>query len=408
MPGQTDAIQGEVTAFTRREPRRSEAMMPSNCKLGTTATRAPRSSVHSASENVAIPGNRRHSPRLAAAAAGPTPKTVLTRGPAARPALLDMTNNALRTHPAQPYKTTTPASTMQTSAFAPSSVAPLVPILTPPSKPAPATPPGIDSTLFQASSEDPQEVPEYVAEICDSLFKEETVCLPDPNYMNFQTDINGKMRAILVDWLIEVHMKYKLRPETLFLTVNLIDRYLSKAHVARKKLQLVGVVSMFIAAKFEEIHPPEVKDFVHITDNAYTKDEVINMECTMLTALNFQIVVPTMALFFEQLQKVNRCDETHRQVTEYILELGLLDMRMLRYTASHAVSAALLLSNELMGRRPVWPQHMVKHSRQTEQALRACMEEYREMLDGSPKAQLQAVRKKFSMPQRQGVARMNF
>lgn len=79
------------------------------------------------------------------------------------------------------------------------------------------------------------------------------------------------MRAILVDWIIEVHLKFKLLPETLFVTVNLIDRYLSLVSVKRNNLQLVGVTAMFIASKYEEIYAPEVRDFVYITDNAYSK-----------------------------------------------------------------------------------------------------------------------------------------
>lgn len=83
------------------------------------------------------------------------------------------------------------------------------------------------------------------------------------------------MRAILIDWLVEVHLKFKLVPETLYLTVNLIDRYLEKEQVNRQKLQLVGVTSMMIASKYEEIYPPIIKDFVYITDNAYTKEEIL-------------------------------------------------------------------------------------------------------------------------------------
>lgn len=83
------------------------------------------------------------------------------------------------------------------------------------------------------------------------------------------------MRAILIDWLIEVHFKFKLLPETLFLTINLIDRYLERVIVNRTKLQLVGVTSMLIASKYEEIYAPEVRDFVYITDNAYTKEEIL-------------------------------------------------------------------------------------------------------------------------------------
>lgn len=84
--------------------------------------------------------------------------------------------------------------------------------------------------------------------------------------MDLQGDVNEKMRAILIDWLVEVHLKFKLVPETLYLTVNLIDRYLEKVEVMRDKLQLVGVTAMLIASKYEEIYAPEVQDFVYITD----------------------------------------------------------------------------------------------------------------------------------------------
>jgi len=86
------------------------------------------------------------------------------------------------------------------------------------------------------------------------------------------------MRSVLLDWLVDVHYKFKLLPETLFLTVNLIDRYLEKVEINRKRLQLVGVTSMFIASKYEEIYAPEVKDFAYVTDSAYTKQEILDME----------------------------------------------------------------------------------------------------------------------------------
>lgn len=95
------------------------------------------------------------------------------------------------------------------------------------------------------------------------------------------------MRAILIDWLVEVHLKFKLVPETLYLTVNLIDRYLERVEVMRDKLQLVGVTAMLIASKYEEIYAPEVQDFVYITDRAYSKSEILECEYKMLKTLEF-------------------------------------------------------------------------------------------------------------------------
>ena len=100
--------------------------------------------------------------------------------------------------------------------------------------------------------------------------------------MSKQSDVNEKMRAILVDWLVDVHLKFKLVNETLFLTVNLIDRYLEKAEVSRQKLQLVGITAMFIASKYEEIYPPDLRDFVYVTDKAYTKKQILSMEGKIL------------------------------------------------------------------------------------------------------------------------------
>jgi len=253
-----------------------------------------------------------------------------------------------------------------------------------------------------------QEVNEYVPEIVNQLFREEASFLPRPNYMDQQVDINAKMRAILIDWLIEVHMKYRLRPETLHLTVNIIDRYLSRVQVLRRNLQLLGVVAMFIASKFEEIDPPRLSDFVYITDSTYTREDILHMECNVLTLLSFRIVVPTVAHFFDRMQQANSCDAVQRELACYILELALVEIRMIRHCPSHLVAAALMLTNELLGRAVPWPPTMVLTSRYTAAALRACADESLAILQAAPAASLQAARKKYAQTSHSSVARMDF
>ena len=97
-----------------------------------------------------------------------------------------------------------------------------------------------------------------------------------------QDDINEKMRQILIDWLIEVHRKFKLQPETLFSTINIIDIFLEKKQISRNKFQLLGVTSLFISSKFHEIEVPHIKNFVYITDNSYTIEELIIFEGYLL------------------------------------------------------------------------------------------------------------------------------
>ena len=92
--------------------------------------------------------------------------------------------------------------------------------------------------------------------------------------MNGQETLNSMMRAILVDWIVEVHQKFHLVPETLYLTVNIIDRYLSMVVVERKLLQLVGVTALLLACKYEEIYPMSLDDLVYICDSAYTRNDV--------------------------------------------------------------------------------------------------------------------------------------
>lgn len=254
---------------------------------------------------------------------------------------------------------------------------------------------------------DAQCVQEYKPDIIKLLFSSEALALPRADYMDTQTDITPKMRMILIDWLLEVHTKYRLCPETLHLTVNLIDRYLSRKQITRKTLQLIGVTAMFIASKFEEITPPVLNDWVYITDKAYTKDDVLMMECTMLSTLNFKIVVPTAAHFFEHLAASNDCDPVHRACAQYLLELSLLDIRMLQYEPSHVVGAVMLLSNEILARSSAWPQVMFRQSYHTEQSLRPCAEELRQLWQADRAGgggQLQAVHSKFSSAQHHLVA----
>ena len=87
-----------------------------------------------------------------------------------------------------------------------------------------------------------------------------------------QKQLSSRMRSILVSWLIEVHMKYKLLPETLFITVNLLDRYCEKRSCDRNNYQMLGVTALRVACKYEEIWVPKIEDFIDITDNTYDKE----------------------------------------------------------------------------------------------------------------------------------------
>ena len=133
-----------------------------------------------------------------------------------------------------------------------------------------------------------EAVTPYLTEIHEHYRETEGLMDAKYGYMSKQADISGKMRSILFDWLVEVHLKFKLVPETLFMTFGLVDRYLEKENVMRSRLQLVGIAAMFISSKYEEIFAPECFDWLYISDSAYTKEDLLRMESNILATLDFR------------------------------------------------------------------------------------------------------------------------
>jgi len=256
--------------------------------------------------------------------------------------------------------------------------------------------------------QDPQHVAEYVDDIFAYLYDSESRFQPRPDSIEAQTDVNSRMRGILVDWLVQVHMKYKLKPETLFMAINLVDRFLEHMMVSRKQLQLVGVTALLISSKFEEIYPPEIRDFVYITDNAYTKHEIQKMEVHMLAVLNFELCCPTVAHYLASYQSGIKRKAEHFHLTQYVAELCLPEAKMLAYPPSHTAAAAALLSNKLMKHHPAWPEDMTYIPKREEPMVKACARDMCGLLESAESSQLQAVRRKYSQPSFSNIAKLTW
>lgn len=183
----------------------------------------------------------------------------------------------------------------------------------------------------------------YVTDIIQSYFQAECTARPH-RYMDNQEDINSKMRAILVDWLVEVHMKFRLAPATLYLTINIIDRYCSVTNVKRSQLQLVGITSLFVACKYEEIYPPEVRDCVCITDRAYQRKDVLNMEQDIVHKLRFQFTVPTAYAFLLRFLNIVQASPIVHHAANYYMERTLQEHELLKYAPSCVCAASVLLA----------------------------------------------------------------
>lgn len=215
---------------------------------------------------------------------------------------------------------------------------------------------------------DTSMVAEYSVEIFEYMSKCECRTMANPNYMDFQGEIRWHMRATLVDWLMQVHMRYHMMPETLWIAINVVDRFLSARVVSLAKLQLVGVTAMFIAAKYEEILAPSVEEFVFMTENGYTRDEILKGERIILSTLDFNISgYCSPYSWVRRISKADDYDIQTRTLAKFLMELTLFDHRFLRAKPSLIAAVAMYLSKKMLG--GTWNEAFVYYSRLVEEQL---------------------------------------
>lgn len=198
--------------------------------------------------------------------------------------------------------------------------------------------------------DDPLMVAEYATEIFEYLREVEVSSIPNPDYMEHQDDLEWKTRGILVDWLVEVHTRFHLLPETLFLAVNIIDRFLSAKVVQLDRLQLVGITAMFIASKYEEVLSPHVENFKRIADDGFSEAEILSAERFILTTLNYDLSYPNPMNFLRRVSKADNYDIQSRTIGKYLMEISVLDQRFMKFRPSHIAAGAMYLSRLMLDR----------------------------------------------------------
>lgn len=250
---------------------------------------------------------------------------------------------------------------------------------------------------FDIDSENTEDYfmcPEYAKDVFDYLKqREEKFVLGD--YMPKQPSLNPEMRAILIDWLVEVQENFELYHETLYLAVKLTDHYLAQAPIHREMLQLVGSTAMLIASKFEERNPPCIDDFIYICDDAYKREELISTEVSILQTLSFDINIPIPYRFLRRYAKCVNADMDTLTLARYYCEMSLMEMDLALERGSRLASACLLLaliSKELGGWSPI----LQFHSGYQLSDLAPVVRTLYYMLLAPPDDKLKAVRNKYS------------
>ncbi|KAK0639028.1 cyclin-like protein [Cercophora newfieldiana] len=204
-------------------------------------------------------------------------------------------------------------------------------------------------------------VAEYGDEIFTYMRQLESSMIPNPYYMDIQTEIQWSMRSVLMDWLVQVHHRFGLLPETLFLTVNYIDRFLSVKIVSLNKLQLVGATAIFVAAKYEEINCPSVQEIVYMVDSGYTVEEILKAERFMLSMLQFELGWPGPMSFLRRISKADDYDLETRTLAKYFLEVTIMDERFVGSPPSYLAAGAHCLSR-LMLKKGDWTAAHIHYS----------------------------------------------
>lgn len=223
--------------------------------------------------------------------------------------------------------------------------------------------------------------------------------LPRPSFMAEQQHINNRMRAILIDYLVDLH-RSDCGSRSLFVAVNIIDRFLSRRQVTRDRFQLLGVTATFIACKFVEVDPMSAEWLSRVTAHAYSKQDILEMEVDVLRVLDFGINAITSLHVLE----FSGYDGVHAALAQYALELSLFDLGLVRRSPAELALASLLLSDVVLPWEFAGPEHQWLAGSRGLSMLMDCARDLHALLQAAPSHPVQQVQSKFRKPARFAVA----
>uniref|UniRef100_A0A8C8R6B9 Cyclin O n=1 Tax=Pelusios castaneus TaxID=367368 RepID=A0A8C8R6B9_9SAUR len=194
-----------------------------------------------------------------------------------------------------------------------------------------------------------------------------------------QPQVTAEARCKLISWLIPVHRHFGFSFESLCLAVNTLDRFLATTPVAADCFQLLGVTALFIACKQVEVHPPRVKQLLALCCDVFSRQQLCNLECIVLSKLHFDLGAPTINFFLEHFTHVRveacRCqaDATEasdaKAVAKGVTELSMADYAFNRYAPSLLAVCSLGLADQMLGHQTPLDLHI---SGYPEEVLQDC------------------------------------
>lgn len=243
-------------------------------------------------------------------------------------------------------------------------------------------------------------VTEYVQEIYSYLRDMEVKYSIQPYFLKTHNS-TPRMRQVLINWLVEVHINFAFLPETLYLTVAILDRYLqTDKTIGHSNLQLVGVTALFIAGKYEEMYVPALSDFEYVVDYGFKKQQILEMELKMLYKLDWCLGRPLSLHFLRRYSNVAKVQAEHHTLGKYLLELALLEYDLCHLPPSLLAAAAICLSiailNDFTSVAAAWTEQLSVSSSYTYSDVRPVMFNFAQMLLNVETSKYQAIRSKYA------------
>jgi len=237
------------------------------------------------------------------------------------------------------------------------------------------------------------------AEYAEGIFaylrnKEESMYAKD-GFLKNQTEVTDKIRAGVIEWMVDTQLRFKLEDETLFLAINILDRFLEKEKVLRLRLPLLSATAVLIAAKYEEIYPPHLKDIMCVAEKPLNRDEIMKMEIQILQTLKFDISIPTVLRFLQRYSKLLQSDENERLTAQYICEFQLLDSKMAKNSPSLLATSGLYLARKIAKKTIKLTELPWTEAKHSEAEIQACAKEMVSNMMIKEKVALSNIRRKY-------------
>jgi cyclin B len=268
-------------------------------------------------------------------------------------------------------------------------------------------PPSQENEIFKFDFKSQEEFVTYSGEYLNEMYanllldEQNMKFKPKLGYMQIQKDINEQMRAILMDWLVEVHYRFRLKSETLYQTVWIIDAYLSLYPIIRARLQLLGIAALLISCKVQEIYYPQLNELIDITDGAYIKEELTQMEAHILKVLNFNIMAPNVNEFYNIIAKAFNFDKSQYYFGKYFMESSLIDYQMIKFPASVIAASCAYIVMKFFGihnYKSLYSNSVIKESC-PQKVIKEATREICNLVKNLSQSTLKAVKDKYSLPQ---------